>query len=80
MATRRRATPRKGKILDAENYSALDQYTIALNEYYRSLRRAGFDVNNSLWLLSAIETYPKWILPKPVDPNKIGSIDYDDED
>jgi len=56
-------TPKK--VIDLSVYSALDQYCIGLNEYYKSLRRAGFSVDHSLYLISAPATYPATILPQP---------------
>jgi len=66
------------KALEAQGYNALDAYCIGLHEYYKSLRKAGFTVDNSLWILSARDVYPAWILPNPVDPDRFG--DYKDED
>lgn len=63
-----------------DNYSPLESYCIALNEYYKALRKAGFTVEIALGLISDKESYPAWILPTPVDPNKIGSTDYDDDE
>jgi hypothetical protein len=63
-----------------DDYTALEQYCIALNEYYKALRKAGFSVELSLGILATPETYPGWILPNPVDPNKIGSTEYEDDD
>jgi hypothetical protein len=72
---------RKVQTVREDNYSALEQYCIALNEYYKALRKAGFSVELALGLMSDRETYPHWILPEPVEPNKIGSIEYpEDED
>jgi hypothetical protein len=51
------------KVIDVTDYSALDQYCIGLNEYYKSLRRAGFSVDHSLYLITAPQTYPATILP-----------------
>jgi hypothetical protein len=53
------------KVIDVTDYSALDQYAIGLNEYYKSLRRAGFSVDHSLYLITAPQTYPATILPQP---------------
>jgi hypothetical protein len=53
------------KVIDVTDYSALDQYCIGLNEYYRSLRRASFSVEHSLFLITAPQTYPATILPTP---------------
>ena len=60
MATSRKRTTRVKKVAD-DDYSKLDEYAIELHEFFKSLRRAGFAVDNSLWLLSAKETYPKWM-------------------
>ena len=53
------------KTIDVTDYSALDQYCIGLNEYYKSLRRAGFSVDQSMFLITAPATYPATILPTP---------------
>jgi hypothetical protein len=52
---------RKKKTVADETYSKLDQHSIWLNEYYKSLRRAGFTVENALWLLATKDSYPDWI-------------------
>jgi hypothetical protein len=52
---------RKKKIVADESYSKLDQHSIWLNEYYKSLRRAGFSVENALWLISTKDSYPEWM-------------------
>tara|TARA_R110002126_G_scaffold66315_3_gene168730 strand:- start:461 stop:682 length:222 start_codon:yes stop_codon:yes gene_type:complete len=56
-------TPKK--VIDLSVYSALDQYCIGLNEYYKSLRRSGFSVDHALYLITAPQTYPATILPQP---------------
>jgi hypothetical protein len=66
------------KVLEDQDYSALDAYCIALHEYYKSLRKAGWSEGLALFMVTDKESYPAWILPSPVDPNKFG--DYDDED
>lgn len=55
---------RKKKVVD-EDYSKLDQYAIELHEFYKSLRKAGFSVDNSLWILSAKEMRPEWMVSAP---------------
>ena len=76
----KRQTRKRVVTVKEDSYSALENYAIALNEYYKALRKAGFSVELALGILSDRNTYPGWLLPEPVDPNKIGSIDYDDED
>ena len=55
---------RKRKTVIDESYSKLDEYAIELNEFYKSLRKAGFSVENALWLLASPESHPEW-LTKP---------------
>jgi hypothetical protein len=45
---------------------------------YRSLRKAGFTVEIALAVILEPLAYPSWILPEPIDPERFG--DYDDED
>jgi hypothetical protein len=67
------------KVIDLDTYSALDAYCISLNEYYKSLRRAGFSTDAAFWLITDPESFPSWILPvKPLE--KIGDMPYDDDD
>jgi hypothetical protein len=66
------------KVIDLDTYSKLDAYTIAINEYYKSLRRAGFAVDLALAIISERSTYPDWLLPAL--PNKIDSIPYEDDE
>jgi len=58
MATSRKRTV---KIVADEGYSKLDQYAIELHEFFKSLRRAGFTVDNALWILSAKGMHPEWM-------------------
>jgi hypothetical protein len=58
MATSRK---RAVKTVADEGYSKLDQYAIELHEFYKSLRRAGFTVDNALYILSAKQAYPEWM-------------------
>jgi hypothetical protein len=58
MATSRK---RMVKTVADEGYSKLDQYAIELHEFYKSLRRAGFTVDNALYILSAKQAYPEWM-------------------
>ena len=58
MATSRKRTV---KTVADEGYSKLDQYSIQLHEFYKSLRKAGFTVDNALYILSAKQAYPDWM-------------------
>ena len=68
MATPRKRTTKVKTVAD-ESYSKLDQYAIELHEFFKSLRRAGFTVDNALWILSAKEMRPEWM--KDLSPEDI---------
>ena len=68
----------KKKVIDLDTYNALDAWCIALNEYYKSLRRAGFSEGVSLFMVTDRDSYPDWILP--TIPNRIDSIPYEDDE
>lgn len=67
------------KLVD-EGYSKLDAWAIGIHEMYRSLRRAGFPVDLALAIIVEKGAYPGWILPTPLEPDKIGDYEDDDED
>jgi len=78
MATpRKRAT--KVKTVADESYSKLDQYAIELHEFFKSLRRAGFTIDNSLWILSAKEMHPEWMQTAPTLEDVRKYMDEEDE-
>ena len=72
----------KKQAIDLTDFSLLDAYCIGLNEYYKSLRRAGFDVEMALAFVLEPATYPSTILPTPNWlPEQPGFYeDEDDED
>lgn len=76
MATQRKA---KTKTVADENYSKLDQHAIEIHEFYKSLRKAGFTVDNALWLASTKECYPEW-MQKNITINDITQYLEDEED
>jgi hypothetical protein len=69
---------RKKQVIDLETYNALDSHAIALNEWYKSLRKAGFSVELAMGIIVEKDAFPDWILPKL--PNKIDSQPYEDDD
>jgi hypothetical protein len=70
---------KKRPTIDLDTYTALDAYAIALNEYYKSLRKAGFSETHAFWIMSDRESYPDWILPiKPLE--KISGNDYEEDE
>ena len=75
MATSRKRTV---KTVADEGYSKLDQYAIELHEFFKSLRRAGFTVDNALWILSTKEMRPEWM--KDLSPEDIRKHIEDSED
>lgn len=48
-----------------EDYSKLDEYAIGLNEYFKSLRKAGFAKDDALWILTAKGIHPEWLETPP---------------
>jgi hypothetical protein len=66
------------KVIDLDTYNALDAYCIALNEYYKSLRKAGFSEDLAFWLLLDRDSYPDWILPSI--PDRVDRLPYEDDD
>ena len=68
------------KVIDLDTYSALDAWAISLQEMYRALRKAGFDVELSLAIIVEPMAYPRWILPEPVEAEKFGDYEDDEDD
>jgi hypothetical protein len=68
------------KALEDQGYSALDAYCIGIYEYYKSLRKAGFSDSIALFMIAEPQSYPAWILPNPVDPEKFGNYEDEDDD
>jgi hypothetical protein len=66
------------RVIDLDTYNALDAYCIALNEYFKSLKKAGFSEDMAFWLLLDRDSYPDWILPSI--PNRVDRIPYEDDD
>jgi hypothetical protein len=66
------------KAIELQDYSALDAYAIGLNEFYKSLRRAGFSVDMALGIIIEPNAYPDWILPKI--PNDLEPKPYEDDE
>ena len=52
------------KLVD-EGYSKLDAWAIGVHEMYRSLRRAGFEVDLALAIIVERQAYPEWIGSAP---------------
>jgi len=69
---------RKKQIVD-DGYSKLDGYAIELHEFYKSLRKAGFSVDNALYILSAKQAYPDWLQTIPTLDDVRRHIDEDED-
>ena len=69
---------RKKQVIDHGTYSAMVAWAIALNEWYKSLRRAGFSTDLALGIILERDSFPDWILPKL--PNRIDPMPYEDDD
>lgn len=62
-----------------DDYSMLEKHCIAINEYFKALRTAGFSEPIALSMIQDVDSYPDWIIPDL--PNKIDPLKYiDDED
>lgn len=69
---------RKKQVIDLDTYNALDAWAISLQEMYRALRKAGFDVDICLAIIVEPSAYPDWILPKL--PNTLEPDPYEDDE
>ena len=69
---------RKKQVVE-DDYSKLDQYAIELHEFFKSLRRAGFTVDNALYILSAKQTYPEWMQSTPTLDDVRKHMDEDED-
>ena len=68
------------KALEEQGYSKLDAYCIGLHEYWKSLRKAGFTEGIALFMITDVPSYPRWILPDPIEPEKLGDYEDDEDD
>lgn len=85
---KRKATPKKKvktvkrvRTVKTFEHTKLEVYAIWLNEYYKSLKDAGFPEDICLSLIMDKSSYPAWVnfeIPKNVDASKF--IDEEDED
>jgi hypothetical protein len=80
MAARKKPVSKKVQVVD-DNYGPLEAYCIALNEYWKALKKAGFPESVVMTLIMDRDSYPDWILPKPINPDHIPLFDpYENED
>jgi hypothetical protein len=82
MAPRKKPVKRTTvKTVRDESYSRLELYCIAMNEYYKALRVAGFPTDVCMTVMMDRSSWPNWMLPDIDMPNKMDPLEYiDDED
>jgi hypothetical protein len=68
------------KQLEDQGYSKLDAYCIGMYEFYNSLLKSGFADDLALAIIVEPNSYPRWILPDPIDPEKFGDYQDDEDD
>ncbi len=55
---------RKPRTVENEQYTELEMYCIWLNEYYKSLLKAGFTSELALSFVMEKSSYPSWVAYK----------------
>ena len=68
------------KAIDLETYGKLDAWAISVHEMYKALRKAGMSTDIALAIIVEPSAYPGWILPDPIEPERFGDYEDDDED
>lgn len=74
-------TVRRPRTVKTAEHTKLEVYAIWLNEYYKSLRAAGFSDEIALSLIMDRNSYPAWLnfeIPKNIDASDF--LDEEDED
>lgn len=61
MATKKPVKAKKVSTVKDESFTELDMYCIWLDEFYRSMKKAGLPDGIALGLLSDKSSYPDWI-------------------
>jgi hypothetical protein len=77
MAAKKKPVSRRKSVARRET-TALDMHAIALNEWYLSLRRAGFTVEVAMGMMDKAYL-PDWLIPQVADTDITPFYD-DDED
>jgi len=72
---------RKPRTVENEEYTELEMYCIWLNEYYKSLLKAGFKSELALSFVMEKSSYPSWVAYKaPTDEELKKYLDEEDEE
>jgi hypothetical protein len=77
MPAKKKPSRKKVETVADDSYSLLEQYCIWLNEYYTSLRKAGFPYDLALTIMMDKESYPEWAPFKNVNLKKLTDEDED---
>jgi len=82
MAARKKKAPAKRvRTVKDETYTELEMYCIWLNEYYKSLIKAGFQSDVALSFVMEKSSYPSWVSYKAPSEDEIKRmLDEDDDD
>ena len=77
----RKKPVKKVRTVKDETYTELEMYCIWLNEYYRSLIKAGFTSELALSFVMDKSSYPSWVQYKAPSEDEIKRmLDEDDDD
>lgn len=72
---------RKPRTVENEEYTALEMYCIWLNEYYKSLLKAGFTSELALSFVMEKSSYPSWVAYKAPSEEELKKyLDEEDDD
>lgn len=80
-ARKKKQQVRKPRTVENVEYTQLEMYCIWLNEYYKSLIKAGFKTDIALSFVMEKSSYPSWVSYKaPSDEELKKYLDEEDED
>jgi hypothetical protein len=78
---KKKPQPRKPRTVANEEHTQLEMYCIWLNEYYKSLLKAGFKSELALSFVMDKSSYPNWVNYKSPTEDEIKRyLDEEDED
>lgn len=80
MATKKPVKVKKVSTVRDESFTELDMYCIWLDEYYRSMKKAGLPDSIVMGLLIDKSSYPDWIKYGKIDDADIAKHIEEDED
>jgi hypothetical protein len=78
---RKKKTVKRVRTVKDESYTELEMYCIWLNEYYKSLLKAGFQSDVALSFVMDKTSYPSWVQYRSPNEDEIKRmLDEDDDD